>query len=187
MPTLPNDSDKDSILVEACKKELPYTTHAFEKLIRKYEPTVLNTCRFLLNDLHDSEETCQDVFLRVFHHIKKFNQNSTFRTWLYRIVRNCCYTRMKRQEKQLIFRKDILFDVESFADKQESDNPMSVKMEEALSRLSSEDREIITLRFIAELSIKEIAETMQIQLSAAKMRLYRAMERLKEEYKQFKT
>ncbi|MBL7021441.1 MAG: RNA polymerase sigma factor [Nitrospinaceae bacterium] len=51
----------------------------------------------------DSEEISQDVFIRVFHNIKKFNQRSSFRTWLYRIVHNCCYTRIKQQKIQTIF------------------------------------------------------------------------------------
>ncbi len=106
MTTTPNNPDQDLALVEACKKELPYTITAYEVLVRKYEPTVLNTCRYLLGDLEDSEEVSQDVFIRVFNHLKKFDQKSTFRTWLYRIVRNCCYTRMKQQEKQAILKKE---------------------------------------------------------------------------------
>lgn len=87
-----NISDQDSALVRACKEELPYTTTAYEELVRKYEPIILNTCRYLLNDPDDSEETSQDIFIRVFHHLKKFDEKSTFRTWLYRIVHNCLRT-----------------------------------------------------------------------------------------------
>ena len=57
-------------------------------------------------------------------------------------------------------------------------------MEEALGKLNPEDREIIILRFISELSLKEISGTMEINLSATKMRFYRALEKLKNEIKQ---
>ncbi len=76
----PNSPDKDLVLVESCKKELPYILTSYEEIVRKYEPTVLNTCHYLLGDHEDSEETSQDVFIRVFHHIMKFDQKSTFRT-----------------------------------------------------------------------------------------------------------
>lgn len=183
MTTPTNNPDQDLALVEACKKELPYTITAYEELVRKYEPTVLNTCRYLLSDLEDSEETSQDVFIRVFNHIKRFNQKSTFRTWLYRIVRNCCYTRMKQQEKHNILKKEFLLNSDYEVHQSDKDDPMSSKMVEALGKLSPEDREIITLRFISELSLKEISETMEIQLSATKMRLYRSIDSLKEIFK----
>ncbi len=183
MTTSPNIPDKDSALIKACKKELPYTTTVFEELVRKYEPTVLNTCQYLLMDPDDAEETSQDVFIRVFHHLKKFNQKSTFRTWLFRIVRNCCYTRIKQREKQTIFRKDILPNSDCFIEKSENSFPVNTNLEEALRKLSSEERELITLRFISELSLKEISESMGIQLSATKMRFYRALEILKKELK----
>lgn len=178
-----NSFDKDLVLVEACKKELPHTLTSYEELVRKYEPTVLNTCRFLLGDHEDSEETSQDVFIRVFHHIKKFDQKSTSRTWLYRIVRNCCYTRIKHLKKQTILKNEFLLNSELRVNKSDYDDVISTKMEEALGKLNPEDREIITLRFISELSIQEISETMEIQLSATKMRFYRALEKLKEELK----
>lgn len=184
MTTPSNIPDKDLSLVQNCKRELPYTITAFEVLVRKYEPTVLNTCRYLLGDLEDSEEASQDVFIRVFNHIKKFDQKSSFRTWLYRIVRNCCYTRMKQREKQIILNRVYLRDSEHWMDQSDADIPFSSKMEEALGILNPEDKELIILRFISGLSMKEISETMGIQLSAAKMRFYRALEKLKEEFKQ---
>jgi len=184
MTNPPSSPDKDLVLVEACKKELPYTLTSYEKLVRMYEPTVLNTCRYLLGDNEDSEDASQDVFIRVFHHIKKFDHKSTFRTWLYRIVRNCCYTRVKQQKKQTTLKNAFLLNSELSVDKSDNDGVISTQMEEALGKLNPEDREIITLRFISELSIKEISETMEIQLSATKMRFYRALEKLKDELKQ---
>lgn len=178
-----NIPDADSALVEACKRELPYSTTAFEDLVRKYEPTVLNTCRYLLNDLEDSEEVSQDVFIRVFRHLKNFDQKSTFRTWLYRIVRNCCYTRMNQQKKHNILKREYLLNSDHVVGQSQKYDPMSSKITEALGKLSPEDREIITLRFISELSLKEISENMEIQLSATKMRLYRSIDRLKENFK----
>lgn len=184
MATKSNISDKDLALVEACKKELPYTITAYEALVRKYEPTVLNTCRYLLVDNEDSEETSQDVFLRVFHHIKKFDQRSTFRTWLYRIVRNCCYTRIKQQQSLAILKREFFVNFDPGLQKPEKEGAMSTKMDEALSKLSPDDREIIVLRYFSDLSIKEISETLEIKISATKMRFYRALEKLKEVLKQ---
>ena len=175
--------DKDSTLVRDCKRELPYRTTAFEKLVRTYEPIVFKTCRFLLNDPDDAEEVSQDVFMRVFHYLQKFDEKSTFRTWLYRIVRNCCYTRIKQKERNTIFNRDILSNSGSSNDELENVNALSDQMEEALNKLTQDEREIITLRFISELSLKEISETLGSKLSATKMRFYRALDKLKVEFK----
>jgi len=184
MTTPTNIPDQDLALVEACNKELPYTTTAYEELVRKYEPTVLNTCRYLLNDFEDSEEASQDVFIRVFHHLNKFDQKSSFRTWLYRIARNCCYTRMKKQGKHNILKREYLLNSDLEVSQSDKNDSMNSRMAEALGKLSLEDREIITLRFVSELSLKEISETMEITLSASKMRLYRSIASLKEILKQ---
>ncbi|MBL7021440.1 MAG: sigma-70 family RNA polymerase sigma factor [Nitrospinaceae bacterium] len=69
-------------------------------------------------------------------------------------------------------------------DKSDNGDVISTKMEEALGKLSLDDREIIVLRFFSDLSIKEISETLGIKLTATKMRRYRALEKLKEELKQ---
>jgi len=56
------------------------------------------------------------------------------------------------------------------------------RVSEVLAGLSEDDRESLTLRFIAELSLEEVAETLDIGLSAAKMRVYRAAERFRQIY-----
>ena len=177
--------DGDELLIQKCKEELPYVTKSFEQLLRKHEPSVFKTCQYLLGNSHDAEEACQDIFLRVFHKIQTFQDKSSFRTWLYRIVRNFCFTKRKQSLKRSIAHQMLTSDaIREYSNTHTPHSPKSTTIEvhEVLYALSSQDRDVITLKYISGLTIDEIAEASQLKLSAVKMRLYRALERFKVEY-----
>ncbi len=176
-------SDED--LVERCVEELPYVTRSFEILLRRYESTVYRSCLRYLGSPHEAEEASQDAFLRVFHGLKGFSGRSTFRTWLYRIVKNVCathYQKMRKDaERRAAFFKHTMEDEPSTYTTQTEDG-VTGPIGDALARLSSDDREIITLRHVSELSVPELCEVFGTKLSATKMRLSRAEKRFREAY-----
>ena len=169
----------DEELADRCKSELPYGTRSFETLVRRYESTIFATClRFLRND-EEAEEVTQDIFLRVFHGLKNFEGKSKFRTWLYRIVHNTCSTRYTKLKKRREKGERVELDPNQIAAALPKSDQFTGPLGEALEDLSEDDRQILVLRFVAELSIKEISETLDVKLSAAKMRLNRAVKRLR--------
>jgi RNA polymerase sigma-70 factor (ECF subfamily) len=179
----------DEQLVRQCKQQLPYDTRAFEVLLRRYEPLVFRTAARYLRNEQDAEEACQDVFLRVFHGLPRFEERSAFRTWLFRIVANVCAARFARLKKQAAKQAEFL----TAASRQMMRMPEPVAGElepirgtvgEGLEMLPPDDRQILILRHISELSLEELAETLGISVSAAKMRLYRAERRLALAYDQ---
>ena len=181
----------DQQLVAQAQQELPYATQAFEVLLRRYELRVHGTCLRYLNQQQDAEEASQEVFLRVFHSLKKFKGNSSFKTWLFRIAVNTSLTwrdKVARRTKQGpigdVSDPELLQQImaEEVATMDQIDGPLA----HALASLLVEDRDTLTLRFISELKITEIAEVCEIKESAAKMRVTRALERLKEAYKESK-
>ena len=179
--------DDDAELIARCKEELPYNTDAYYKLLKKYEGMVYSTCYRMLGDPQEAEEACQDAFLRVFHKLYQFEGRSTFKTWLFRIVYNFCMTRRrklatKRERKNTVGDELIRRTEETHRDAlgPETDNSEYVHL--ALEKMREEEREVITLRFISDLSLEEMAEVLNLKLSATKMRLYRAMDRFKEIY-----
>lgn len=180
----------DEELVAQAKQELPYNTHAFEKLLHRYELRVFKTCRRYLNDEHDAEEASQEVFLRVFHALAKFQGKSTFKTWLFRIAVN---TSLTRREK-LARRKSRQSSASQFAESEllelvadempETLEDMAGPLADAFATLSPDDQEILVLRYVSELQINEICEVRKIKESAVKMRVSRALQRLKDAYQE---
>ena len=175
----------DEEIVDLCKKELPNDVTAYRELLRRYEGLVYNTCNRVLNSPSDAEEVAQDILIQVFHKIKQFENRSKFKTWLYKVVHNYCNNRLSK----IIRQREGSEKYETHAAQQELSrenedvhSEVSEAVRESINALKSSEREILTLKFMSGLTIQEISNVMDIGLSAAKMRLYRAMESFKEVY-----
>ncbi len=186
-----NDSGakaSDDLLVAQAQRELPYNTTAFEALVRRHEPLVFEACIRYLGNEQDAQEVSQDIFMRVFHGLGKFEGRASFRSWLFRIARNECASRYRRwkqwDERRAAIRNQLIDDGLTSVPAPAFHEGWTGPVGETLSRLSEQDREILILRHIAELALQEIADTLDIGLSATKMRLYRAEERFRTEYEE---
>lgn len=187
-PVTPNEfNDVDADLIARCKAELPHCTDAYYELLKKYEAMVYSTCYRMLGDALEAEEATQDAFLRIFHKIHQFEGRSTFKTWMFRIVYNFCMTRRrklatKRERQEAVGDELIARTKEVHREAMGPSFDSSEYVHIALNELRDEDKEVITLRFISDLSLEQMSEVLDLKLSATKMRLYRAMEKFKEIY-----
>lgn len=166
----------DECLVARACEELPYRTGAYEELMQRHERLMFGVCLRLLGNRQDAEDITQDVMLKVFAKLDSFEGRSSFKTWLVRVTRNACMDWLK---KKAISRQYT----EALANEPQQQTTVEYEENRAiglLKELSPTDREILTLRFVADLSLVEISETTDLSLSATKMRLYRAIERLRE-------
>lgn len=172
----------DEELVEHAKNELFHVTRAYEELMRRYQRTLFNVCaRYLGND-RDADDVSQEIMLKVLYGLKKFEGKSKFKTWLYSITYNECTTQYRKNR-----RMRRLFDALSLnpLDEEVEQEPLDRKNDDLdrwLVGVNPIDREIIILRFVAELEFKEIASIMRLGLSATKMRYKRAIDRLRESF-----
>lgn len=178
-----SDAD-DEVLVAQAIDELPYVTRAYEILVRRHYSLIYRTCQHILKDPGEAEETCQIILLKVFNGLPRFQGRSAFKTWLVKIVTNTCFSR----HQQLKLARQRYTDLEeSDLDKRivgSDDSPESLwldNFETMVHCLNEEEKKIVSLRFVSELSLAEIADVMDMKLSATKMRFYRALEKLKEQ------
>lgn len=177
-------SDED--LVDLCNEELPESTTAYQVLIKRYEGVIYNTCLKLLGDPEDAEEVAQDTFIQLFHKLHQFQGRSSFKTWLYRIVHNFCKNRISKQIRKRKGQAAIEEHADHFQDDTYDTSEKKERLElvtRALDTLKPRDKEILILKFMSGLTIEEIAEVLDIGLSACKMRLYRALDAFKASYK----
>jgi len=175
----------DAALVAQCQAELPNDLTAYREIVRRYEGLIYNTCRRVIGTPEDAEEVTQDALLQIFHKIHQFQGRSSFKTWLYKIVHNYCRNRIskiiRKREGQNTFEEQAGNDEEDL-DVRERQEAVSEAVEEALGKLKKPEREIIVLKFMSGLTLQETADVLGVKLSAAKMRLYRALESFKEAY-----
>lgn len=166
----------DGELVARASEELPYRTRAYEELMQRHDRLIFGICLRLVGNRQDAEDLAQDIMLKLFTKLGSFEGRSTFRTWVVQVTRNACKDWLKKRAISKQYASVLAH---------EPRPEVTVEYREdrllgLLKELSPTDREILTLRFVADLSIAEIAEAMELGLSAAKMRLYRAMDRLQE-------
>ncbi len=175
-----NDQLEVELLVKKCQEEAPYGMRAFEALVNAFEPSVYRLCLNYIKNSADAEDLVQTIFLRVFHNIKNFKGDSSFKTWLYRVSINQCNDLYKKKKRQKELREGLQTEEVQTSSPPEADNlELREQIEQGLEKLSPQEREVIVLRFYEGFKIQEIAETLGIQLSAAKMRLSRAIEHFK--------
>lgn len=168
--------------MEHAQRELFHVTRAYEELMRRYQRTLYNVCARYLGSERDADDVCQEIMLKVLYGLKKFKGKSKFKTWLYSITYNECTTQYRKDR-----RRRRLFDALSLNPLDEEVEPELLDnkdndLDRWLVNVNTIDREIIILRFVAELEFQEIASIVNLGLSATKMRYKRAIDRLRENY-----
>ena len=180
------DKLSDRELVVLCQRQLPDEIEAFTELVKRYEALVYNFCLKTIGSPQDAEEVAQDALIQVFHKIHQFEGRSAFKTWLYKIVHNYCRNRIskivRKRQGQEAYEKHMKEEQPSAEQGSSKELDNKARIQDALSRLRSKDKEIITYKFMLGMTLQEISETLGLGTSAAKMRYYRAMEAFKEAY-----
>ncbi len=175
----------DSEIVAMCKDELPSDLTAYRELLRRYEGLVYNTCAKYIGSSQDAEEVAQDAMIQVFHKIHQFEGRSAFKTWLYKIVQNYCRNRIsklaRKREGREAYQKQV-GDLEAGHVEEPESSLVAEQVESAMNKMKEKEREILVMKFTTGMTIQEISEVMDIGLSAAKMRLYRALDSFKTLY-----
>lgn len=179
------DKLSDPELVSLCKKELPSDLTAYREILRRYEGLVYNTCAKYIGSKQDAEEVAQDAMIQVFHKIHQFEGRSAFKTWLYTIVQNYCRNRIsklaRKREGKEAYQKQV-GDLQPGHTEVPKNSLISEKVEMTMNKMKLKEREILVMKFTTGMTIQEISEVMDIGLSAAKMRLYRALDSFKQLY-----
>lgn len=163
----------DRELVESAQGELPYRHASFSLLMQRYERRVLQSCFRLLQNRYDAEDAYQEILIRVFHGLKSFRQEASFATWLFKICRNACINTLRDRQRHGTA-DAVEFDPDSSVQAVWDSTETEIDVERAFARLSFADREILILRYSGDLTFVEIAGLLDMNLSAVKMRLYRA-------------
>ena len=158
---------------------------AYERLMKKYQKSIFGMAKKMNGgNLHDAEEITQEVFIKAFSSIEKYDQKFAFSTWLFKIASNYIIDRM-RKSKNIEYSLDIDRDTiettqDDLADAifHTKDNQFQLLMREALMKLPENFREILILRYVEEYSYLKIADELEIPLGSVKRKLSKARELL---------
>ena len=167
----------DAALVQ---RVLEGDVEAFAVLVERHHERCLRMAVRLLGNSEDAEETVQDAFVRAYRALGRYEEREQFGPWLTRILVNRCRTAMTRRVRHGKTFVDDELAIAAAATRDSADGGMwRAEVERALSELPSDQREAFVLKHVEELEYEAMAEITGAGVSALKMRVKRARERLR--------
>ena len=189
MPTFCNTTardlygvDPDAGLVDYANEHGRNGHEAFEQLVTRHQSWVYRLCLRRLRHPQDAQDATQNALLKAFLGLPGFNGNSTFRTWLAAIVERECIDTSRRRARQTMT-SELAADLETFQrqhlPEHDTQDARAGDLRQVVAALPAPNRKVIELRFYQERAIDDLAASLGIGLSAAKMRLYRSLAQLR--------
>ena len=164
---------------------------AFEELVRRHQGRVFAVAGGILRTREDVEDIAQQVFLKAYLSIKRFDQRAAFTTWLYKITVNECWDLLrKRKVRPLMYEAD-LNEEQAHAYQAKEDGggaALDVRerlevremVEQWLDCLDEKDRTMLVMKEVQGFTVEEIAGIMELNGNTVKVRLFRARQRVAE-------
>jgi len=155
---------------------------AFEYIIRRYNQRLFRTGMSILNNDADVEDAMQTAYINAYLHLDKFKNNSSFGTWITRIMINQCLGQIRKTRSARNISQDNSINMVT-PDSELHNKELSALLENAIEQLPEKYRLVFVLREVEDLSVKETAEVLDIAPSNVKTRLNRAKTMLKDHLK----
>ena len=179
-----NNSGEGISNSELVKKSQLGEKAAFEQLVIRHQELVFSLAYKLTGNREMANDVAQESFIRAWKAIEKFRGDSTFSTWIYRITVNTAWTLRKKAKKHNTLNIDDTYEPIVIDEKKDPElvainSDLSSLLVNALDKLPIEQRIIVELKNIEGRSHKEIADYLDISVTAAKVRLHRAHQKLR--------
>lgn len=174
---LPLQTDSDAAIVA---RVLDGDTRAYATLVGRYRAQYSRYAVRMLGSREDAEEALQDAFVRAFRSLAKCDDPERFGPWFFRILANRCRTAgTRRGRRERTFVNDEIALHNAAEEHPAERSAWREELTRALARLDSEQREAFLLKHVEDLGYDEMAEITGVGVSALKMRVKRACERLR--------
>jgi RNA polymerase sigma-70 factor (ECF subfamily) len=162
---------------------------AFEELIRRHQHRVFAVAGGILRRREDVEDIAQQVFVKAYFSLKRFDQRAAFSTWLYKITVNECWDLLRKKKvRPLVYEADLSEEqarmIEASEEKGSKAPDISERLEtrdhveRLLEELDERDRLMLILKEVEGYSIEEIAQVLELNSNTVKVRLFRARRRV---------
>ena len=162
------------------KKAQKGNDEAFLKLFQKYEEDIYRMAYVYVKNKDDALDVVQEVAYQSYKKIDTLKRPEFFKTWLMKITMNCA-TNVIRRNKKVVHLKP---EYEEFIGIENEDIPLSISLQVLIEALEEDEKSIVLLRFYHNHTFKEISELLEIPLGTAKSVLYRALEKLRKQFKE---
>ncbi|MBS0207902.1 MAG: sigma-70 family RNA polymerase sigma factor [Planctomycetes bacterium] len=152
---------------------------AFVTLVDRFRDRVWRVCYRLLGNEADAHDAAQEVFVRLFLHRQKFEGRSKYSTWVHGIAIRTCLT-LRRGRGRRRRREDLA--AQQAAVSTPGESGLKLDLVQMLDVLDEEDRALVILKYVEDYSYEELAEIFELSVSACKMRVARARDKIQQRY-----
>ena len=162
---------------------------AFEELVRRHQQRVFAVAGGILRRREDVEDIAQQVFVKAYFSLKRFDQRAALSTWLYKITVNECWDLLRKKKvRPLVYESDLSEEQArqyTVSGEQGSRGPDASErlaarqqVELLLQCVDERDRSMLILKEVHGFAVEEIAEMMELNTNTVKVRLFRARKRI---------
>ncbi len=167
---------------------------AFEELVKRHQHRIFALVSGILRRPDDVEDVAQQVFLKAYTGIRRFDQRAAFSTWLYKIAVNECWDYLrKRKVRPLVYEADLseeqvsrldgIISADRPAEGANARTETRELLDRMLSSLPEQDRQLLVLKEIEGFSVQELAKILDLNANTVKVRLFRARGRIMDAYR----
>ena len=182
-------SDDDA---EAVAQARAGNADAFRRLVERHSRNVFRLAYRMTRNEHDAEDVVQEAFLRAYRNLDRFEERAHFGSWIYRIAANCAYDALRARERRQEHADPVTIDDTSNgpATQLASEAPapdrlvfggeVRRRVAQAMRRMSTLEKSAFTLRHFEGMSIEEIGRALDLDASAAKQSVFRAVRKVRD-------
>ena len=176
MSRVPEKQDADAGLVE---RYLSGDMTAFDELMIRYERQIYRVCYRFVENREDAMDLAQEVFIKAFEHLPTFRQESSLKTWLYRIAMNHCINHVKKHSQEFVEVTEYTSSVRASAHAQMEEREQREHLRRMVKHLPPKQKAILELRINEQLSYEEIANISGRSVSTIKASVFFALGKLR--------
>ena len=164
------------------KEILNGKTEQYEYFLDRYGQQVFVLVDRIVSCQEDAEELTQDVFLKAFQQLSSFKAESSFSTWIYRIATNIAISAVRKKRNDVLRLDDSVFanlsDTKVDAALEDESEEQMERLQQAMNQLEADERALITLYYLEEKPLAEVAFILGLTEGNAKVKLHRIRKKL---------
>jgi len=156
---------------------------AFRELVNKYQKYAYALAFKILVNKDDSKDAVQETFIRIWKHIDQYNYQIKFTTWLYKIVVNMCYDKLRSRKRKYKYESheyemDFIIDKNHFSKSLDSDEFISM-LNTISNELPEKQRIVFVLRDLEDMSIEQVSDVLGMPVHSVKTNLVFARKKIR--------
>jgi len=182
--------ENDTRLVErVCAGDI----YAFQEIVERYKKKIYCIAYDIVGDHHEAEDVSQEVFIKMYRALVRFRKDAKMSSWLYQITVNSAIDSIRKKKarphihvediEQVSFRERSLESAspEANPERRAVSSLMQHHIDQALHKITPQERAVFVMRHYNEFKIKEIADVLEVSSGTVKSLLFRALKKLRKE------